>query len=159
MAFDFDFTVRGDVVHTLIELVIGQHQNEAGHLLGIIEQAVEQKVLDGSDFETALQEVLDDFINGRGEFKAWGNRQNKLIAEMNKRLIAQPVQWYADENPNTKFAWVLGSVKTSHCPDCIKLSNMPARTIKEWKALGYGLPRWGETKCNVGCQCMLKPVR
>ena len=98
--------------------------------------------------ETAITTATDEFKAVLGPF----------IKELVETSVAKPVETFADAQPDAKFRWVLGQVKTEHCPDCLMLSKKGALTKKQWLALGYGLPRHGKTECNVGCKCMLVPA-
>ncbi|MDD5220152.1 MAG: hypothetical protein PHV11_06280 [Candidatus Bipolaricaulis sp.] len=140
-----------DIKITAYELTVA-----AMNLIDELYIEYEKKLRNGLTQKAAADDIYYSIINGEGVAKAFENKQNKIIAKLTKELVAQPANQFANENPDKLFDWVLGSVKTSHCPDCIKLSGMEPRTIKGWRELGYGLPREGETECSYGCQCMLQ---
>jgi hypothetical protein len=53
-----------------------------------------------------------------------------------------------------KYKWILDkSVK--NCPDCIRRSQYPARTLAQWTAIGK--PGSGITVCRQNCYCTLIP--
>tara|TARA_B110000444_G_scaffold258104_1_gene298106 strand:+ start:329 stop:1801 length:1473 start_codon:yes stop_codon:yes gene_type:complete len=87
---------------------------------------------------------IDRFLNG----------YTKELIETN---VAKPVEVFATSKTTAKFRWVLGKVDSEHCPDCLALSQKPAKTKQEWLSYGLGLPRHGKTECSVGCKCMLAP--
>lgn len=107
----------------------------------------------------ARNQVMRMIQNNEGFAKAFWNRQNRLINELENKLVALPVQEYAEQNPEGKYKWVLGEVITHHCGDCLRLSKLEPRTLKEWHSMDTGLPRQGKTQCSFGCKCMLKPVK
>jgi len=152
------FKVTGDKVKTQIALIIEEMQLETDYLLQSIQLDIKKRIFAGATAKEAKQIVLNEFLAGEGPAKAWLNKQNRKLAEMGKDLVAKPSNLHAEKNPNSDFAWVLGSVKTSHCSDCLSLAGKEPRTISEWRDLGYGLPREGRTECNVGCQCLFKEV-
>ena len=93
---------------------------------------------------TSAKTQIDRFLNG----------YTKELIETN---VAKPVEVFATSKTTAKFRWVLGKVDSEHCPDCLALSQKPAKTKKEWLSYGLGLPRHGKTECSVGCKCMLAP--
>jgi len=145
----------GNKVRLDIQVYLSQLEAEANHLLDQMETEVLRRVRRGIPQKNALASVLGDLDKGEGIAKAWSNRQNRLIAGLDKEMVARPVHHEAEDNPHQKYAWVLGAVKTSHCGDCLSLSQMEPKTYAGWRAQGFGLPRDGDTECNVGCQCML----
>lgn len=151
-------TYPGDRVRLDIDLYAAQLEAEANHLVDMMDLEVMKRMRRGIPEREAVNTVMTELEKGEGFARAWTNRQNKLIASMDNETVARPVQHHAENNPNMKFAWVLGAVKTSHCSDCLRLSKMEPRTVKAWRQLGYGLPREGETECSVGCKCALAEV-
>lgn len=151
-------TITGTKIKTLIEVSILELELEANALLdrAILERA--KLVADGVPASQAENIIIDQILTGTDFVQAWNNKADRIVHEMTKQLVAKPTKIYSDKNPTQLYEWVLGSVKTSHCPDCLRLSGMEARTIPEWEAEGKGLPREGGTVCNVGCKCMLSPV-
>jgi hypothetical protein len=152
------FTITGSEVHSSIQVAIAELEFEAENLVG--RAIVEQKKLESygmkpSDAQAQIIRAVkssDDFVG------VWENHVDKIVNEMSKQLVAKPAITLGQKNPDQLFKWVLGSVKTSHCPDCLFLTKEEPRTLKGWQALNYGLPREGGTVCNVGCKCMLSPV-
>ncbi len=152
------FIITGAQVSTSIEVVIAELELEAQ---AIVDKAIlESKKLQANGVPKALadQTVLQTYFREEDYINAWNNHIDKIINEMTKQLVAKPVRLYSKANPTEKYEWVLGSVKTSHCPDCLSLSSMEPQTIPEWESHGKGLPRDGGTVCNVGCKCLLKPI-
>jgi len=150
--------VTGDRVRTWIEVALLELEAEANALMdrAIVENA--KLIADGVTAKQAELLIVDQIISGKEFAQAWNNKIDRVVNEMTKQLVAKPTKIYAKANPGLKYNWILGSVKTKHCPDCESLSLMEARTIIEWEAEGKGLPREGYTVCNVGCKCMLKPA-
>jgi hypothetical protein len=153
-----NFTISGNRVKTAIEVSIQELQFEANALL-------EKALLEKSKLEAtglskrqATKQIIDQVTGGQEFAKTWNNHVDSIVGEMGKQLVAKPVNLYGEAHPTQNFAWILGSVKTHHCPDCLRLSNMEPRTIAEWEKIGLGLPREGRTACNVGCKCMLTPT-
>ena len=152
-----DIRVKGTRIKTLIETTITELLIEAQTLLDRYEYVETKKlqVQAGVSKKVAQSMLVDQIVNEEEFMRTWVNRNRRVIDEMTAQLVAQPINDYAKQNPKAKFTWVLGTVKTEHCPDCLKLSSMKPRTMSEWRSLGYGLPREGGTACNVGCNCML----
>ena len=152
-----DVTISGSRVLSLIEVSILELEAEANALLdrALVEKA--KLVATGQATEKEAEKIITDTITAGAEFAgSWNTRIDKIVREMGKQLVAQPVRTLAQQNPTAKFHWVLGSVKSVHCPDCQRLSDIKeARTVAEWESEGVGLPRDGLTICNVGCRCML----
>lgn len=155
-----DYTVKGTRVKTIIETTITELLLEAQSLFDRYEliEIKKRAVQGGITIKQAQIQVVNEILNETNFMNTWTNRNKKIIAELTSQIVAQPVNDFAKANPEQKFTWELGSVKTEHCPDCEFLSGETARTISEWREFGYGLPREGNTACNVGCNCMLNPV-
>ena len=154
-----DVTISGSRVLSLIEVSILELEAEANALLdrALVEKA--RLVATGQATEKEAEEAIKQVIlTGEGFAGSWNTHVDKIVREMGKQLVAQPVRTLAQQDTALKFNWVLGSVKTSHCPDCQRLSGMEARTVAGWEELGTGLPRDGLTICNVGCRCLLSPA-
>ena len=153
------FTYTGSKIHIDIEFFVDRMLAEADRLIDdLVLKYKDYQINGGMSKRAAAKATLKLITDVDDVVKVWENRQNRVIAEMTNKLVASPVNQYAKEKPDTEFDWILGSVKTSHCADCNKLSKMKPRTLKEWRKLGYGLPREGQTECSYGCKCMLTPV-
>jgi len=152
-------TITGSKVKTLIEVTILELEAEANALMdkALLERA---KLIALEDYspKQATEIIETAILSSEGFANTWNNNIDRVVREMGKQLVAKPVRTLAMEDKAQKFDWVLGSVKSKHCPDCLRLSGMEARTVPEWESLGYGLPRDGLTKCSVGCRCMLSPL-
>jgi len=161
------FVYTGSDVKLDISIVISRLLTEAQHIIDNLKVEKNSMIWEqrkaGVSFrdaeKEANKEIFDMIRNSTGIMQAFENRQNRLVAELTKQMVAAPANMLAGKNPDHAFKWVLGSVKTHHCPDCLKLSKMPARNVKEWRKLGYGLPREGKTICKQGCQCLLEPAK
>lgn len=162
-----EFIYAGSDVKLDIHIVALRLLTEAQHIVDNLKIEKESMIwemrksgVSKRDAEKEVDRIILNMIkNSKGIIKAFENRQNKLIAEMTKQMVAAPANMLAGENKDKKFAWVLGVVKTVNCPDCRSLSEKPPRTMQEWRDLGFGLPREGRTECKQGCQCLLKPVK
>ena len=152
------FIITGAQVTTSTEVVVAELELEAQAMVN--RAILESKKLqaDGMSKSLADKTILKSYFDGENFVKVWNNHINKIINEMTKQLVAKPVRLYAKANPEQKYEWVLGSVKTKHCTDCESHSLMEPQTISEWESHGKGLPRDGDTVCNVGCKCLLKPI-
>ena len=104
----------------------------------------------------ATSVVMESVRNNTDFFRSGMNKQIDLISEQLKQAVAKPIRDQSLKEKGAEFSWILGSVKTSHCPDCNRMARQTPRTIPEWEKFGVGLPRDGLTQCNIGCQCMLK---
>jgi len=150
------FVYSGNKLKLDIELVQWRMLSEADRLVDdlIYEKArLVRNGLSARKADAVIKQMID---RGEGVVKTWLNRQDRIIADITNTLVFAPTTEFDNENPGLKYAWVLGAVKTSHCADCNRLSSMEPRTIKEWRDVGYGLPREGRTACSYGCKCMLK---
>jgi len=162
-----NFTYAGSDVKLDLDIVALRLLTEAQHVIDNLKIEKESMIWEmrksGVPIRDAAKEadrvILNMIKNSEGIIKTFENRQNRLIAELTKQMVAAPANMLAGKNKDKKFAWVLGSVKTHHCPDCLALSKMPPRTIQEWRDLGFGVPREGLTECKQGCQCLLKPAK
>lgn len=156
---DLQYVVSGNKIKFSIELMLKQFEAETNHLLDQAEIEVLKLMQQGYSASQAQNVVMRWIQNNQGFAKAYWNRQNKLIQVLENQLVALPVQEYGDQHPDEKLKWELGEVITHHCPDCKRLSKLPARTIGEWRKMKTGLPRQGKTACSFGCKCMLKTVK
>lgn len=142
-----------------IEVVVSALMTEAQYLVDQLELEYKKRVAMGMPGITAKNEIIADIREGSGVMKAWINKQNRIIDEMTKSMVAAPV---SDAVAKGKSHWVLGAVKTAHCPDCLHMSEISdsegPKTLEAWRKYGVGLPREGKTKCSYGCRCMLLPA-
>lgn len=150
--------VTGNLIKTQAKIIADTLDIEAEYLFNQAELEIKQNVRHGESKKAAIKIVENAILKGDGFAKPWFTRINRIESKLINNMVARPVENYAEQNKKLKFLWVLSSVKVNHCPDCISLSAMEARTIVDWRALGFGLPREGQTQCNVGCGCMLEPV-
>lgn len=155
-----EYTIKGTRVKTIIETTITELLLEAESLFNRYELIeVKKRALQGGiTIKQAQAIVVGEILNETNFMNSWVNRNKKIISELTSQIVAQPINDFAKANPKQKFSWELGSVKTEHCPDCELLSGQEPRTIAEWREFGFGLPREGNTACNVGCNCMLSPI-
>ncbi len=154
-----DFIISGSKINFSLQLLLKTFETEANHFLDMAEIEVLKLMQQGYTEAQARNQVMRMIQNNEGFAKAYWNRQNRLINELENKLVALPVQEYAEQNPEGKYKWVLGEVITHHCGDCLRLSKMEPRTLKEWQSMDTGLPRQGKTQCSFGCKCMLKPTK
>ena len=153
-----EYTYTGNKVKFDIQLGILEMQSEANLLLDRLEIEYQKLLASGTPVKLAQETILGWIENEESFFKTYLGKQKALIRTMEKELVARPAKAFGEENPDVKFNWVLGLVKTQHCSDCLTLSKMEAMTLDEWRTLGFGLPREGQTECSYGCQCMLLPI-
>lgn len=151
------FKISGNRVETYIQLVLREIFLDIDNLIeGLIIDVLKYKDSGLNDRE-ALEAVRSEISSEQGRYKAFRNRMKRQIKEHIKVAIAKPAIEASNDEPDLKFRWILGDVKTKHCPDCLALSREKARTIDEWRMFGKGLPREGLTACSVGCRCALRP--
>lgn len=105
----------------------------------------------------AKKEVMRQVFDSENEFNTIFNRQGKIIRPLALKTVDLPIRDWYDKHKEDIYSWILGPSHV-HCRDCMKLSQMSPRTIDEWRDLGYGLPREGETACSFGCNCLLEKV-
>ena len=153
-----EFVYPGSRVKMDIKLYIQEITMEVNALLDRLSLEVNKMIAGGMTSTEANAVVMGWVIQGEEFYKSWATKQKKLISSLENSLVAKPVALYAAVNPKEKLKWELGTVKTVHCADCLMLNQQEPRTLKKWRDFGYGLPREGLTKCNVGCKCMLSPV-
>jgi len=145
----------GSQVKMDIALFITEMEMEVDHLINRLALQFQKDISSGVPLKDARQQLLSDIKNNEVIYGTFVNSQKAMVRGLTNALVAKPVNLYAQANPKQKFSWVLGSVKTVHCPDCLYLSQQTARTIDEWRELGFGLPREASTECSVGCKCQL----
>lgn len=142
-----------------IEVVVSTLITEAQYIVDQLELEFKKRIAMGMTKSTAKAEIIADIREGTGVMQAWVNKQNRIVNELTKSMVAAPV---TDAIARQKCHWVLGAVKTSHCPDCLKMSDISdsdgPKTAEEWRKYGVGLPREGKTECSYGCRCMLLPA-
>lgn len=142
-----------------IEVVVSTLTTEAQYLVDQLELEYKKMVATGTPASSARASVIAQVRDGSGIMQAWVNKQNRIINELTKSMVAAPVN---DAAALGKSHWVLGAVKTSHCPDCLHMAEISEadgpKTIAAWRKYGVGLPREGKTQCSYGCRCMLLPA-
>ena len=148
----------GSKVKMDIALFLEEMFLEVDHLINRIALQFKKDISAGVPLKDARQQLLSDIKKNEGIYGTFVTSQKAMVQGLTNELVAKPVNLYAKANPKQKFSWVLGSVKTVHCPDCSYLSGLSARTIAEWEDEGYGLPRQARTRCNVGCKCQLLEI-
>jgi len=149
--------VSGTKTRTLIELTVDELAIEGQYLMdrAILEQ--EKLVANGVAPRVATATVLKQ-IGTESEFvRAWMNKNERIIDELHSQLVAKPIRQVGLDNPEQLWLWELDS-GAKHCGDCIVMADAPPRTIEEILDEGVGLPRDGDTQCNVGCKCQLVPA-
>jgi len=117
-------------------------------------KAKELVAYEGFTREEAIKEVMRMAVNSEGEFNTRFNRNGKIMRPLALKVLDLPVREYYNNHKEEKYEWVLGPAH-DHCEDCLSLSKMEPRTVPQWRDLGYGLPREGDTACSYGCNCML----
>jgi hypothetical protein len=95
--------------------------------------------------------------NYTGNFVGIKKKIHRMIGDQEQRMVAKPVENLKGERGQL-YLWVRDP-NASGCGDCLRHGSMPPRTKQGWLDLGRGLPRWGDTECNIGCKCMLRPVQ
>jgi len=142
-----------------IEVVVATLVTEAQYLVDQLELEFKKRVATGQTASTVKAEIIADIREGAGVMQPWINKQNRIINELTKSMVAAPVSEVVAKG---KSDWVLGSVKTEHCPDCLRMAEISdtegPKTITAWRKYGVGLPREGKTACSYGCRCMLLPA-
>lgn len=151
--------ITGSKTNLLIRIATQEIIKETNYLFDQIESEQMKRQERGMTPAAANKSILADVKNNADFMKAWNNKIDKIAEALQNEMVAKPVNIYADANPQLLFNWILGFVKTSHCGDCERMSQMEARTIEEWRAEGVGLPREGLTECNIGCKCMLEEAK
>lgn len=154
-----NYTYKGSRINFDIRIHIREIEMEANYILDRLEIEYLKMISTGISHSEAVKTIIGWVNNNTDFYATFTNKLKKMTREMAKELVAKPTKAYAEDNPEIKFFWVLGEVKTKHCNDCLRLSKMKPRTVDEWRSLGYGLPREGKTECSYGCQCMLEPIK
>lgn len=150
-----DITYAGNKVKIDIAIALQQLEGEVDALINTLALEATKLTRGGISRREAVRTVLADVTAETGLYQAFQNKQKKIIRTMENQLVARPIEDWAGQNPGLKFKWVLAIAE--HCPDCLRASRMPARTVAEWRQLGFGLPRQGLTECSYGCKCNLIP--
>ncbi len=154
------YTYPGNKTKMGINIDVRELELEAGYLIDRMKLERDKLILEqGLSRTVATNTILDQIKNNEGFYRSAINKQIGIISEQIKQAVAKPIRDVALKEKGAIFAWILGSVKTSHCPDCNKMSSQSPRTVPEWLEFGVGLPRDGMTECNVGCKCMMKIVK
>ncbi|MDZ7795534.1 MAG: hypothetical protein U5N56_00110 [Candidatus Marinimicrobia bacterium] len=117
-------TITGSKINLDISYAVKQFESEANHLFDMAELQVRRLMMQGYSRNAAIDVVMGQIQRHEGFAKAYWNRQNRLIRQLENELVAQPVNEWANQNPKEKLKWVLGEVKTHHCSDCLRLSKM-----------------------------------
>lgn len=153
------YVYSGSKLAVDIEIVVSTLMTEAQYLVDQLELEYKKRVATGTPAGIARADLVADVRNGTGIMQSWVNKQNRLINEMTKSMVAAPVTAAVARG---KSYWVLGSVKSQHCPDCLRMSDISdtegPKTLDGWRRYGVGLPREGKTECSYGCRCMLQPA-
>ena len=95
--------------------------------------------------------------NYKGNFVGIKKKIHRMIGDQEQRMVAKPLEALRVGH-GLLYLWVRDPNATG-CVDCLRHGSMPPRTKQGWLDLGRGLPRWGDTECNIGCKCMLRPVQ
>ena len=152
------FQITGSRVKTEIELALIEVEAEIEAFVNRANiEVLKLQNTNGITQDAAIATVLGQIETNQDFAKAFFNKVDSITAEIGKQAVARPVREFAKQDSGQLFEWHLGSVKSVHCPDCLRESGKDARTITEWLKDGVGLPREGLTACNVGCRCMLLP--
>ena len=155
---DKTFVITGSQVKTEIELALIEIEAEIEAFLSRANIEVLKLQNDGMSKKEAYSTIIGQILEQTDFAKSFYNRIDSIIAEIGKQAVARPVREFAKKDATQLYDWVLGSVKSVHCPDCLRQSKKDAKTVAEWLKDGVGLPREGLTVCNVGCRCLLRPV-
>jgi phage shock protein A len=136
-----------------------------GQIDAIVNQAetdFKRRVLNGEPPAQVRRSLIQDVKgfsnpNYTGNFVGIKKKVHRMIADQEQRMVAKPVEDFKGERGQL-YLWVRDPF-ASGCGDCLRHGKMPPRTKEGWLQLGRGLPRWGDTECNIGCKCMLRPVQ
>ena len=154
-----EYVYTGSKIALDIEVVVSALMTEAQYLVDSLELEYKKRVATGTPAAVARFDLIQDIRGGTGIMQTWINKQNKIINEMTKSMVAAPVTAAVARG---KSYWVLGYVKTNHCPDCLRMAEISdsegPKTLEVWRRYGVGLPREGKTECSYGCRCMLQPA-
>lgn len=97
-----------------------------------------------SRIETSLLNGADMFQR----FKGYVEREMDTLLETSAQI---------ESNDGMKevgdLVWVLDPTAKEHCEDCLRNSEMGAKTFEEWSLIG--LPGMGNTECGHYCKCTL----
>lgn len=150
-----DFTYTASSTRSDLEWILLNLETEVDTMLGRVEIEIEKQKRLGYK-KADIEKFIETAIGTDSDFmKGLNNHVDKVIDDLTNQMVAKPVYEFDRQNPGLIYDWVLGSVKTSHCADCLWLSSLPPRTITEWRKLGKGLPAEGKTICKQGCRCQM----
>lgn len=153
------FAITGTQVKTEIELAIIEIEAEIEAFISRAQIEVRKLQVNNSLSQSAaIDAIVGQILAQEDIAQVFFNRIDAITQEIGKQVVARPVRLFAKKDSGQLFDWKLGSVKSKHCPDCLRESRKEPRTVTEWLKDGVGLPREGLTICNVGCKCMLMPV-
>ncbi len=145
----------------LVDLTALELDGEVDAILAQAETDFKRRVLNGESPAQVRRGLVADAKqyaspNYTGNFVGIKRKVHRMIADQEQRMVAKPVENLKAEHGQL-YLWVRDP-QASGCVDCLRFGTMPPRTKKGWLELGRGLPRWGDTECNIGCKCMLRPV-
>jgi len=146
----------------LVDLTALELDGEIDAILAQAETDFKRRVLNGESPAQVRRGLVADAKqyssqNYTGNFVGIKRKIHRMIADQEQRMVAKPVEDLKAERGQL-YLWVRDP-KASGCVDCLRFGKMPPRTKQGWLDLGRGLPRWGDTECNIGCKCMLRPVK
>lgn len=149
-----DFIYSGDKVSVDISIALQQLENEVDALINSMTLEATKQVRNGVPKQAAINSLKSTIIQETGFYKAFKNKQRKIINQLESEMVARPAIDYAQENPKKKFNWIL-EPGAAHCSSCTEASGMKPRTISDWNKTEWKYPRSGKTICNFGCRCAL----
>jgi hypothetical protein len=153
------YIYHGSKVALDIEVVVSALTTEAQYLVDVLEIEYKKRIATGQAAAAVKAAITQDIKTGSGVMQAWVNKQNRIVNELTKAMVAAPVNNAVGAQ---KCDWILGAVKTQHCPDCSRMAQISIdegpKTRADWENYGVGLPREGKTQCSFGCRCMLLPA-
>jgi len=146
----------------LVDLTALELDGEIDAILNQAETDFKRRVLNGEPPARVRRGLIADAKqfsspNYTGNFVGIKKKIHRMIADQEQRMVAKPVEDFKGERGQL-YLWVRDP-HASGCGDCLRHGKMPPRTKEGWLQLGRGLPRWGDTECNIGCKCMLRPVK
>lgn len=154
---DKQFTITGTQVKTEIELALLEIESEIEAFINRANVEIKKLQNEGQSEKQASAIVRGQILGHEDFAKTFFHTVDKVIQEIGKQTVARPVREFAKKDSGQLYDWELGSVKSVHCPDCLRVSRLDSKTVSGWLKEGVGLPREGLTICNVGCRCMLRP--
>jgi len=145
----------------LIDLTALEMDGQVDAIINQAESDFKRQVLNGVSPAQARSALIADLKNYgskhyTGNFVGIKKKAHRMIADQEQRMVAKPVEDFKGERGQL-YLWVRDPF-ASGCGDCLRHGIMRPRTKEQWLQLGRGLPRWGDTDCNIGCKCMLRPV-